>query len=84
MHRYLAANAIVLVLATSCIGGSPVAAAQIVPDTAQRADGTRLDTTSAAMCGRRSLGKVLWTFRFRLVGAAMCSTCWCGSRDRWP
>ena len=20
----------------------------------------------------------------RLVGAAMCSACWCGSHDRWP
>jgi phospholipase D1/2 len=33
---------------------------------------------------RRPLGKVFLDVSLSLVGAAMCSTCWCGARDRWP
>jgi hypothetical protein len=36
-----------------------------------------------AMCGRLRVGKDFLHAR-RLVGAAMCSACWCGSHDRWP
>ena len=36
-----------------------------------------------AMCGRLGVGKDNLHVA-ALVGAAMCSACWCGSRDRWP
>ena len=36
-----------------------------------------------AMCGRLRVGKDILHVA-ALVGAAMCSACWCGSRDRWP
>jgi hypothetical protein len=37
----------------------------------------------SAMCGRLGVGKDNLHVA-ALVGAAMCSACWCGSRDRWP
>ena len=37
----------------------------------------------SAMCGRLRVGKDFLHAR-RLVGAAMCSACLCGSHDRWP
>jgi hypothetical protein len=36
-----------------------------------------------AMCGRLRVGKA-FLHVCRLVGAAMCSACLCGSHDRWP
>ena len=70
MHRDLAASAIVLVLAASCADDSPVAAAQVVPDTAQHADGTRLDTKPVA-----NYGLDLLTGARCLMGAsATCQT----------
>ena len=36
-----------------------------------------------AMCGRLGVGKDNLHVA-GLVGAAMCSACWCGSHDRWP
>ena len=36
-----------------------------------------------AMCGRLRVGKENLHVAL-LVGAAMCSACWCGSHDRWP
>src|SRR5262245_36635810 len=37
----------------------------------------------SAMCGRLRVGKA-FLHVCRLVGAAMCSACLCGSHDRWP
>jgi hypothetical protein len=34
------------------------------------------------MCGRLSVGKSYLDVLSILVGAAMCSTCWCGTH--WP
>src|SRR5438105_2129859 len=35
------------------------------------------------MCGRLPVGEA-FLHDCRLVGAAMCSACLCGSHDRWP
>ena len=50
-------------------------------------DATKLlrssEMTRCAMCGRLRVGKGKLHVAL-LVGAAMCSACWCGSHDRWP
>src|SRR5262249_48485585 len=43
----------------------------------------RSETPLCAMCGRLRVGKA-FLHVCRLVGAAMCSACLCGSHDRWP
>ena len=44
---------------------------------------THLGRQLCAMCGRLRVGKMNLHVA-GLVGAAMCSACWCGSHDRWP
>src|SRR5262249_13833686 len=43
----------------------------------------RSESPLCAMCGRLRVGKA-FLHVCRLVGAAMCSACLCGSHDRWP
>jgi hypothetical protein len=43
----------------------------------------RAGWSRCAMCGRLRVGKGNLHVAL-LVGAAMCSACWCGSHDRWP
>jgi hypothetical protein len=52
---------------------------QIIISSLQRTAGPYI----SAMCGRLRVGKDS-LYAGRLVGAAMCLACWCGSRDRWP